>query len=47
MYFPEEKEKNLYETWFVHNDIDFEIMDYLNWKMSFYKKSIFQLSDVR
>ena len=41
------KKRKIYETWFVHNDIDFEIMDYLNWKMSFYKKSIFQLSDIR
>ena len=37
------KRYKIYETWFVNNDIDFEEMDYSDWKKEYYKSSKFNL----
>lgn len=39
--FSRNKRYKIFETWFVKNDIDFEMIDYLSWKKKFYKKNKF------
>ena len=39
--FSRDKKYKIFETWFVKNDIDFEMIDYLSWKKKFYKKNKF------
>ena len=39
--FSRNKKYKIFETWFVKNDIDFEMIDYLSWKKKFYKKNKF------
>ena len=41
--FSRDKKYKIFETWFVKNDIDFKMIDYLNWKKQFYKKNKFNL----
>ena len=37
------KKYKIYETWFVHDDIEFERIDYNLWKKNFYKNNKFSL----
>ncbi len=37
------KKYKIYETWFIHDDIDFERIDYSRWKKNFYKGNKFSL----
>ena len=37
------KKHKVYETWFIHFDIDFEEMKYSDWKKNFYKNNKFCL----
>ena len=37
------KKYKVYETWFVHNDINFKEINYLNWKKNFTKITILVL----
>ena len=37
------KKYKVYETWFVHNDINFKEINYLEWKKKFYKNNNFSL----
>ena len=41
--FSRDKKYKIFETWFVKNDIDFKMIDYLTWKKQFYKKNKFNL----
>ena len=37
------KKYKIYETWFIHNDINFEEINYSDWKRNFYKNNKFRI----
>ena len=39
------KKYKVYETWFVNNEINFNKIEYENWKKKFYKKNKFSIGN--
>ena len=42
--FIQEKKYKIYETWFVHNKINFKELNYSNWKKNFIRMISFAYS---